>query len=109
MQQIQHNKQNGMTLDVAIREAIRCCIAHGIMKEFLEAHREEVITMVALQWDADEEKKVLRAEGVEEGKARVMQVWRLLQKKTPLTDIAEKTNASVDEVRQIAQGFGIAY
>lgn len=40
------------------------------MKAFLEEYREEVIKMFALQWDAEEEKKVLRAEGVEEGLAR---------------------------------------
>ncbi len=66
---IEENKKSGMTLDEAIREAITYCIAHGIMKEFLETHREEVVKMFAFKWDAEEEKKVLRAEGEEKGRA----------------------------------------
>ena len=66
---IEENKKRGMTLDDAIREAITYCIAHGIMKDFLEEHQEEVLKMFALKWDADEEKKVLRAESRAEGKA----------------------------------------
>ena len=38
------------------------------MKEFLEAHREEVLKMFALKWDAEEEKKVIREESREEGR-----------------------------------------
>ncbi len=67
---IEENKKRGMTLDEAIREAITYCIAHGIMKDFLQAHHEEVLKMFAFKWDAEEEKKVLcaesRAEGIEE-------------------------------------------
>ncbi len=66
---IEENRKSGMTIDEAIREAITYCIAHGIMKEFLETHREEVVKMFAFKWDAEEEKKVLRAEGEEKGRA----------------------------------------
>ena len=65
---IDEDKKRGMPLDEAIRETITYCIAHGIMKEFLEAHREEVLKMFALKWDAEEEKKVIREESREEGR-----------------------------------------
>lgn len=68
--QVEQNKKSGMPLGTAIREAVMYCIAHGIMGNFLEEHREEVIEMIALQWDSDVEKKVLREEGVEEGLER---------------------------------------
>ena len=65
---VNDNQKRGMTLDEAVREAIKYCIEHDVMKGFLEAHREEVLKMFALQWDADEEKKVIREEGREEGR-----------------------------------------
>ena len=64
---IDEDKKRGMTLDEAIRETMAYCIAHGVMKEFLESHWEEVLKMFALKWDTEEEKKVLREEGREEG------------------------------------------
>ncbi|MGN0941740.1 MAG: transposase [Selenomonadaceae bacterium] len=67
---IDENKKSGMTLDDAIREAITYCIAHGIMKEFLETNREEVIKMFAFKWDAEEEKRVLCAESEARGEAK---------------------------------------
>jgi len=67
---IDEGKKRGMTLDEAIREAMAYCIAHGVMKEFLESHWEEVLKMFALKWDVEEEKKVIREEGVEEGLER---------------------------------------
>ena len=74
---VNDNQKRGMTLDEAVREAIKYCIEHDVMKGFLEAHREEVLKMFALQWDADEEKKedvaihgsVDSAEGETKGKA----------------------------------------
>lgn len=50
-----------------------------------------------------------KTEGVAEGKALMMRIWKLLQAKTPFADIAEETHVSLDEVRQIAQDYGIAY
>ena len=66
---IDEDKKSGMTLEEAIRETITYCITYGIMREFLEAHREEVLKMFALKWDAEEEKKVIREESREEGEA----------------------------------------
>lgn len=74
---VDEDKKRGMTLDEAIRETIAYCIAHGIMKEFLEEHREEVLKMFALKWDAEEEKKVLREEAVEEGMEKGLEQGRV--------------------------------
>lgn len=50
-----------------------------------------------------------RKDGLDEGKALMMRIWKLLQAKTPFADIAEETHVPIDEVRQIAQGYGIVY
>lgn len=51
----------------------------------------------------------VRKDGLDEGKALMMRIWKLLQAKTPFADIAEETHVSIDEVRQIAQDYGIVY
>ena len=51
----------------------------------------------------------VRKDGLDEGTALMMRIWTLLQAKTPFADIAEETHVSIDEVRQIAQDYGIAY
>ena len=79
--------------------------------------------MFALKWDAEEEKKVLRAEGVEEGfergraegKAEGIATTTLkfirnqLKRKVPYQQIAEDTETSLDEVLRIAKESNMVY
>lgn len=41
----------GLTRRNAISNAVKFCIANGIMKGYLEEHSEEVFNMLALEWD----------------------------------------------------------
>lgn len=50
-----------------------------------------------------------KAEGKAEGMELAMRIWKLLTEKRPFTDIAKETQISLDEIRKIAKGFGIAY
>ena len=47
--------------------------------------------------------------GKSEGMELTMRIWKMLTAKKPFADIAKETQISLDEVRKIAQGFGIAY
>ena len=50
-----------------------------------------------------------KAEGKTEGMAITMHIWKMLTAKTPFSDIAKETQVPLDDIRKIAQGFGIAY
>ena len=65
---IEDRRKQGMSLADAIRATMQYCVKHGIMKEFLLEHWEEVTAMFALQWDEEEEKKVLYGEAHEAGR-----------------------------------------
>ena len=71
---------------------------HGVMKMC------EIMEKFAKSYAKGE-----REEGKSEGKALMMRIFKLLQAKTPFASIAEETKVSLDEVRQIAKDYGIAY
>jgi predicted transposase YdaD len=50
----------------AITEAVKYCIEHDILKEFLELHSSEVINMLLEEWNTIEYGEVQREEGREE-------------------------------------------
>jgi predicted transposase/invertase (TIGR01784 family) len=51
----------------AMTKAIRWCIAHNILKPFLETHGTEVVNMLMTEWKLEDALVVERAEGREEG------------------------------------------
>ena len=121
---IEVNRRRGMPLDEAIREAIDYCVQHQIMQSFLEQCRVEVLQMMSLQWNADEARRVQeeerrediqevatksKAEGKTEERTFMFRVWDMLQEKRPYQDIAREMKTTVEEVRQIAEHFGMAY
>ena len=55
----------------AIKETVKYCKKHGILKEFLKLHAAEVLGMLFTEWNLDDAiavaKKESREEGLEEG------------------------------------------
>jgi hypothetical protein len=62
-------RENGaaMPLDQAVTEAVKYCVKHRILAEFLEEHGSEVMNMLLEEWNWDEAKEVWWEEGWEEG------------------------------------------
>ena len=56
----------GMGLEKAIRQGIRYCIEHDILKEFLKEYGTEVVNMLYAEWDMEEALAVRYEEGREE-------------------------------------------
>ncbi len=63
------------SLEEAVNRAVEECIAEGILKEFLIAHRGEVVTMSILEFTLEDWIKVMQAEK-EEGLAESMEKGR---------------------------------
>jgi predicted transposase/invertase (TIGR01784 family) len=52
----------------AVKRAVRFCIDHDIMKEFLKLHSSEVMNMLVTEWNWDTALRVRGEEGREEGR-----------------------------------------
>jgi len=52
----------------AVKEAVRYCEKHGILREFLNLHATEVLGMLFTEWNLDDAKKVWYEDGLEEGR-----------------------------------------
>jgi hypothetical protein len=57
----------GHDKEEAMKMAVRYCIEHDILKEFLEANASEVMNMLMTEWNWDDAKEVWQAEAREEG------------------------------------------
>ena len=51
----------------AIKEALKYCMEHDILKEYLEKHETEVINMLYTEWNWDTALEVAREEAFEDG------------------------------------------
>jgi flagellar biosynthesis/type III secretory pathway protein FliH len=64
---VKENRATGLPLDKAITEAVKYCIAGGIMKEYLEAYASEVSNMLFTEFNMDDALQIRFEEGVENG------------------------------------------
>jgi len=85
----------------AIREAMKYCEEHDIMKEFLQQHEGEVVDMVNFEWNQKDFEEAILEEGREEGKVSV--VLGMLKEKLPLETIAKVSEISLDKIREIGK------
>jgi DNA-binding NarL/FixJ family response regulator len=58
----------GKNRDEAIKLAVKDCIEHNILKDFLETHAAEVLNMLITEWNWDDAFAIQREEGREEGR-----------------------------------------
>jgi hypothetical protein len=89
----------------AIKAAIRYCLRCDILKELLEKHAAEVISMLMAEWNAADAIAVARAEGLEKGleKGQEKIARNLLAMGMPVEEIARAAELPLERVRAIAQ------
>jgi hypothetical protein len=59
-------QKEGLTLNEAVEKAVPYCREHDIMKEFLEEHAKEIMSMLTTEWNWDTAKEVWQEEAREE-------------------------------------------
>jgi predicted transposase/invertase (TIGR01784 family) len=64
--EIRENKKT-MDLEAAIKKAVEDCMEKGILTEFLNKHKKEVLNMLVAEWDYELEKEVVKEESHREG------------------------------------------
>lgn len=71
-------RKQGLAIDEAVRDTIRYCIDHNIMKDYLQRNESEVIDMFGFEWDEKEERDALLEAG--ETRERIRSARALLTK-----------------------------
>ncbi len=108
---------DGMERTQAIREAMRYCEVHDIMKEFLQQHEGEVVDMVNFEWNQKDFEEAIMEEGIERGLARGRAEGRsegrseeknafvveLLKEKLPMETIAKVSKLSVEKIQELGR------
>ena len=89
----------------AIREAMRYCEKHDIMREFLEEHEREVIDMVDFEWNQKDFEEAILEEGIERGieEGKVDIVLEMLRDKLPLETVARISKFSLERVQELGR------
>ena len=114
---IKTNIAGGMERVRAIREAMRYCMEHDVMKEFLQEHESEVIDMVNFEWNQKDFEEAIREDGIEQGMARGHEEGRakgreeeksafilgMLKEKLPLETIARVSKMSVERIQELGR------
>jgi predicted transposase YdaD len=84
----------------AMREAIRWCIAHNILKPFLETHGSEVVNMLMTEWKLEDALVVEREEGREERGVEIAK--NALAEGLPVKVIQKITGLDMETIKQLS-------
>jgi hypothetical protein len=87
-----------------VQAAVKYCINHGILQEFLELHSSEVFNMLFTEWNWDDALAVRFEEGLEKGleKGREEIARNALAKGMSPDIIGEITGLDIETIRNIA-------
>lgn len=109
LNRIKANIAGGMECVQAIREAMRYCMEHDIMKEFLQEHGREVIDMVNFEWNQKDFEEAIREDSWEQGAAKGREeeksafILSMLKEKLPLETIARVSKLSVERIQELGR------
>jgi hypothetical protein len=90
----------GDELAATIKRAVKWCIEHNKIKQFLESHSAEVSNMLMTEWNWDDAMEVLREETWEEAQEKIAR--NALGKGASVEFVQEITGLSIEAVERIA-------
>jgi len=100
----------GLSLKEAVRKTVQYCKKHDILKELMEKHAKEIMSMLTTEWNWDTAKKVwqdeAREEGREEGEEIGMEKGKLIIAKNLLVEgstpefVHRITGLSLEEIER---------
>jgi len=93
---VRGNINSGLTLNEAVKKAIKDCANMNILPDFLEKHGGDVMSMLHADWNIDDFGEVKWEEGLEEGLLRGIK--GMLKLGNPPEKIAECMNLPLDKV-----------
>lgn len=95
----------GLSRRQAISNAVKFCIANGIMKGYLEEHSEEVFNMLAMEWDKDLAMQARFDDGFDTGREKGIEsvALNLLNMGMELEQIQTATKLSFERIEELAR------
>lgn len=94
-----HKEQNFEDLCIAINRAIDRCINEGVLEDFLQKNRAEVIKVTQLDYTFDRQVMLEREDAREE--ERELVALKMIRSNKPVEEIVEFTNLSREEVLKL--------
>ena len=91
----------GLPLRSAIIQAVKFCLANGIMGDYLVEHSEEVFDMLALEWNMDDAKQAWQEEAREQERENF--AAKLIRRGRPFDEIHEDTGLSLQRIKELAK------
>lgn len=91
---------NEMELNTAVERAVSESIQEGILKEFLQKNRAEVVAMSIFEYNEEEEKRKLRKAEYEAGKNDGIKIGRE-EEKRKIANSLFKEGDSIEKVARI--------
>ena len=99
--------KEGINLKLSQRDAISCaikfCLEHGIMKNYLIEHSEEVFNMLALEWNVNNALLARFQDGLQQDenlKTKAVAI-KMLRKGKSFDEVQEFTNLPVQRLEQL--------
>lgn len=100
---IRENETKGMEIEDAIDTAVQLCIDNNVLRDFLVAHRSEVISVCLTEYNekvyTDSIRAEGRAEGYAEGEARLGRLIQVLlsEKRVDLVQLVSTDEKAREE------------
>ena len=90
----------GLSRRDAIRRAVKFCLDHGIMGNYLVEHSEEVFNMLALEWNMNDALQARFEDGRNEEREAV--AIKMLRKGKSFDEVHEFTDLPIQRLEQLA-------
>lgn len=101
---VRENVKNGSTLEAAVGEAVRYCIANDYLGEyFRQKHKEEVFDMLNFAWDQERALEVRAKEARENGRQEGLSQGVLETTIASIRNVMKSMNFSVEKAMDVLQ------
>ena len=90
----------GLSRHDAISRAVKYCLDNGLMKGYLEFNSQEVLNMLALQWEQDKAIRASYEDGRDDGIESV--ALKMIRLGKPLEDILQITDLPIEKIKKLA-------
>ena len=99
--------QLGLSRRNAISRAVKFCLDHGIMGNYLIEHSEEVFNMLALEWNMNDALQARFEDGYEEGRYEGIEevAVNMIRDGEPLDKIIKFTKLSLERINELANNI----
>jgi predicted transposase YdaD len=100
---VQENEKNGMSRENEVKKAVFDCINQNVLKEFLEQHRGEVVSMLLEEWNLKDAVAVAERDGEARGKRQqsIEIAQNLRAEGLGVDAIARATGLTVDDILRL--------